>query len=156
MYTATFYNYPEHPTINNTDKWYYNCGGYALSTFKWYLPAASEDAFRRLERLVRAGKYDEALERAVKHMLREFKELVLVDSRMVYQKKIDYRKFEIIAFRWEENPRGDFHFMKLARNGNWYDKCGSSSRIKRHSYFEVFDTWGDRYDGPIAFMIRPR
>ena len=21
----------------NTDQWYYNCGGYALGTFSWYL-----------------------------------------------------------------------------------------------------------------------
>lgn len=155
-YVPKHYRYPKHSTIRNTDKSYYNCGGYALSTYRWYLPAPDHASWAELEATREDGAYDLVWELSVANIMSEFPELRLLDSFDVEARHIDYKKYEIIAFRWEEDEYGDFHFMKLGRDGCWYDKRGSARRINKHGYMDIFDIWYGRYDGMIAFFSRPR
>lgn len=156
MNATTRYIYPKNSTIKNTDKWYYNCGGYALSTFRWVYPAQDEASWEQLQQIYDTEGAEYATLVAVDWLIQEFN-LELVSAISVYNRAINYRKYEVIAFRYEDTDEdGDFHFMKLGRDGRWRDKRGSSSYINVHSYDYVFESWYDRYDGPIAFMIRPR
>lgn len=134
--------------INNTDKFDYNCGGYALGTFSWYTPF-NEPTYIDLET---PDDYDEIEEIAVENILHDFPDLSLVSPINVRNKDINYKTTEIIAFRFSED---DFHFWKLGKNSTWYDKMGGSTIIRTHSYSEVFAPWG-RYNGRIYFFTRTR
>lgn len=134
--------------IKNTDKWEYNCGGYALSTYSWYTPFEEE----REICLCNHHMYREIEKEAVAHILSDFPELKLVEEESVYNKVIDYTTNEIIAFRFSNY---DFHFWKLGKNGKWYDKMGGLSTINIHRYFDVFKKWG-LYGGKLYFFTRPR
>lgn len=94
--------------INNTDKFDYNCGGYALGTFSWYTPF-DEPTYINLRT---SDDYDEIEETAVENILCDFPDLSLISSIDVRNKDIDYKTTEIIAFRFSRN---DFHFWKLGK-----------------------------------------
>lgn len=150
------YNYPKNPTFNNTNRYFYNCGGYALGVYKWYLPASSKRTYARIEKDIAKGNYEEGTMRAVKHMCKEFN-FFIVSEEEVRSHRINSRNMEIIAFRYEcDGFCNDFHFMKLGKNNSWYEKRGSDPIIYRHDYNYVFGVWNNRYDGPIVFIARPR
>ena len=130
--------------IRNTDKFEYNCGGYALGTFTWYCPRAKHEYVRYSFESI-----EEAYEitmHAVAHMVYEFEGKL----RMI-RKMSDLRRDErVVAFRLASD--GDFHYIKKTMCG-WYHKMGSSHFIERMSEHDVFNTeWCGRYDGPIVLL----
>lgn len=156
MYVNTYYNLPKNPNLRNTNRMFFNCGGYALGTFKWYYPAKSNKAYDRIDSALAKGDYIHATTLAVSHMIKEFG-FSIVSGEEIKAKMINFKNIEIIAFRFELDAESrDFHFMKLGANGSWYEKRGSRPFIYRHNYDYVFEDWAGRYDGPIAFLIRPR
>ena len=139
------------------DRWDYNCGGYALETYDWYLPYDNEDKdwYYLSDCIEQAGFYD-TNKMCVDYILAEFPELMLISEQAVRDKLLDCRHYQIIAFRLETDGDNDFHFMKLGKNGSWYEKRGSSSRIYCHNYEYVFGVWNGRYNGNITFFARER
>lgn len=129
--------------VENTDKWYYNCGGYALGTFSWYCPHS--DKYH--------GYYDTCSEESlfeqvmghVKIMLAEFPTL-----RVIRALEEATENEEVIAFRLSDC---DFHFMVRKTNNRWYHKRGSSLCIYSTTEEEVFsDCWAPDYDSPLVLM----
>lgn len=141
---------------NNTCKKDYNCGGYALGTFDWYLPAESSEEYFDTIDILAYEDLDEALNMAVDNILAHFPELDLVSIDNIKKDKIDYKNNEVIAFRFETKGTHDFHFMRLGANHQWYEKCGNANYIFNHNYQYIFGMWNQCYDGEIVFFTRPR
>ena len=133
--------------IRNSDRYEYNCGGYALETFSWYCPHAQGEktlhyGFDTLEEAYETTMY------AVSVMVSEFEGKI----RMLRSKEELHKRTEtLIAFRISSD--GDFHYIKKTRSG-WKHKMGSSYAIRKMKEKEVFETnWcGGRYDGPIVLL----
>lgn len=147
------FNFEKRRNIKNTDKNLYNCGGYALGTFSWYCPNAEEDdPFGLWNFIFSPLPIPELMERvtasAVEQMLIEFADLRVITT-LAEVKSDEYP----IAFRVSHD--GDFHYVKRARNGHWYHKLGSDSRICRMAESVVFSKdWGYRYDGRIVLLAK--
>lgn len=134
--------------IKNTRKMDYNCGGYALGTFNWYLPCTNEAEHIPLG--FETEEEAEALTKTcVKAMLMEFeaRNLRVIDS-------LSCLNINEYAFAFRISSDGDFHYVRRHTNGKWFHKCGAESVIRLMEKEEVFTTdWCDgRYDGPIVLF----
>lgn len=139
------------------ERYEYNCGGYALGTFDWYVPYNTDECdYRYTEELVKQAGEEKALDKLANNILADFPELMMVSEDSVKNKLWNFRTYEIIAFRLELKGIYDFHFMKLGKNGSWYEKRGSTDYIHRHAYDYIFQTWNRRYNSKIVFFARER
>lgn len=138
--------------IRNTSKLDYNCGGYALGTFNWYMPFLDEESHISLE----FGSYEEAAtltSHCVKCMLIEFRErnLRLIPS-------LDCLEENEYAFAFRIASDGDFHYVRRHTSGKWFHKQGAGSIIYQMTKEEVFsESWcNGRYDGPLVLFAIQR
>lgn len=126
--------------IENFDPFYYNCGGFALSTYTWVRP------FEFVEDNIEMYPYrfDKGLWRLVGGLLEQF------NIRCVTSfKYISSNEYPVI-FRVGSN---DFHFMRYSKLlDGWIDKMGGSSCINLHKEKEIMrEYWyGGRYDSQIV------
>ena len=74
------YDYPKHRTLYNTDRHYFNCGGYALSCFGWYWPAVNEDEQMEINSLFQRKAYRKADTIMVNRIFEDFPELVEIKA----------------------------------------------------------------------------
>lgn len=146
-------------TRANTDPYDYNCAGYALETYSWYLPCDRDTYFDALDTFEETGKtyfgsYNEFQRNALtveftSRILRDFP-----DVRMISSVKDLHPDEYAFAFRVGVD---DFHFVKRGANGVWYEKRGNIPQFFRMSRERVFNTsWGSRYNGPIILMAKKR
>ena len=148
------FNFDNSRNIGNTDKRYYNCGGYALGTFSWYWPGRTEEEHDEIMGYAENEDYDEALVIAADAIIAELPGWKIVLFEDVMKRMYSPLDYDIVAMRFCEF---DFHFLKLGCNWNWYDKMGNSHRINRHGFQEMNNTsWYGRYDSPIVCFIRAR
>ena len=144
------YNKKKRRGLDTVNRFDFNCGGYALETYNWYLP---------VEGLRQASRYfdswydedrEEVLEDTVKHMLKEFKGKLRIIQNVEELKDNEYA----IAYRIGD---GDFHFAKRNKKGVWFHKRGKTPYIERMTKEEVFSSsWGHRYDSPIVLFAKIR
>ena len=139
--------------INNTVKRQYNCGGYALGTFSWYWPGRTEEEHDKIMEYAEDEDWDNALELAAGAIIRELPGWMAVPFNLIMDRKYSPKEYEIVAMRFCYD---DFHFWKLGRNWNWYDKMGSTKCIHRHAFEDVRRIWCHRYNSPIVCFIRAR
>lgn len=140
--------------ITNTSKRYYNCGGYALGTFSWYWPGRTVEEHDEIMEYAEAEDWDNALKLAAEAIVNELPSWSIVPIDLVMERMYSPDKYEIVAMRFCDS---DYHFWKLGRNWNWYDKMGSAGWIDRHAFTEVLARrWNYRYDSPIVCFIRTR
>ena len=137
------------------NKKYYNCGGYALGTYDWFIPygrkSLDEDLKNDVEEFYRESEYDiyafciddynRIAERCIDEMIHYF------NGKLREIKKVsDAKENErVIAFRF---GAGDFHFMVKGRKGHqWHSKMGGSESIDTFSeeYVMSDPDWGDIY-----------
>ena len=141
IYVDDAFNSLKKRNIKNTEKQVYNCGGYALESFSWYIPSFGREPVHRAEKAT--------LEGCVETMLKEFPNLRVIQS-LDELKDNEYA----IAFRMSDH---DFHYVKRASNGHWYHKMGSSHYIRTMAQKVVFsESWGYGYDGEIVLMAKTR
>ena len=141
------FNKQKQRNIRNTDRYDYNCGGYAFETFSWYCPHTKQDGRLHYGFLTIEEAYEITMY-AVSIMIAEFDGKI----RMLRSKEELHKRTEtLIAFRISSD--GDFHYIKKTRSG-WKHKMGSSYPIRKMKEKEVFETnWcGGRYDGPIILL----
>lgn len=133
--------------IRNVDKDCYNCGGYALETFSWYIPSDSTRGWDwSVSDSPRAVMY--RTNKARKKMLADFP-----DMREI--RKLDELAPNEYAIAFRVSSDGDFHFVKRAKNNHWYHKRGRSWEIDQMSQAEVFaGNWCGRYDGPLVLFAK--
>ena len=135
------YNFLGKRNIRNTEKSSYNCGGYALESFSWYLPRHNNMPTHRTDGVT--------LESCIEAMLEDFPNLRVIQS-LNELKDNEYA----IAFRMSDY---DFHYVKRASNGHWYHKMGSNYYIRTMTQKVVFSkSWGYGYDGEIVLMAKTR
>ena len=139
--------------ISNTDKADYNCGGYALGTFSWYLPSRTREEYTDIMGHADIGDMDTALALAAEAIVAELPGWSVVPLALVMERKYSPKDYEVVALRF---CFYDFHFWKLGRNWNWYDKMGSAGWISRHAFNAVRNVWNGRYDSPVVCFIRAR
>ena len=126
--------------IESFDPLYYNCGGFALSTYTWVRP------FEFVEDNIEMYPYrfDKGLWRLVGGLLEQF------NIRCVTSfKYISSNEYPAI-FRVGSN---DFHFMRYSKLlDGWIDKMGGSSCINLHKEKEIMrEYWyGGKYDSQIV------
>ena len=139
--------------MRNTDKADYNCGGYALGTFSWYLPSRTRKEYTDIMGHADIGDMDTALTLASEAIIDELPGWSAVPFALVMERKYSPKDYEIVAMRF---CYYDFHFWKLGRNWNWYDKMGCREQINRHAFNDARNVWNDRYDSPVVCFIRAR
>lgn len=139
--------------IRNTDKADYNCGGYALGTFSWYLPSHTRKEYSDIMGYADIGDMDTALTLASEAIVNELPGWSIVPFALVMERKYSPKAYEVVAMRF---CYYDFHFWKLGRNWNWYDKMGCREQINRHAFNDARNVWNDRYDSPVVCFIRAR
>lgn len=139
--------------INNTVKRQYNCGGYALGTFSWYWPGRTEEEHDKIMEYAANEDWDNTLELAAGAIIRELPGWIVVPFSLIMERKYSPKEYEVVAMRFCDF---DFHFWKLGRNWNWYDKMGSTKCIHRHAFEDVRRIWCHRYNSPIVCFIRAR
>lgn len=139
--------------IRNTDKADYNCGGYALGTFSWYLPSRTKEEYSDIMGYADIGDMDTALTLAAEAIVNELSGWSIVPFALVMERKYSPKAYEVVAMRF---CYYDFHFWKLGRNWNWYDKMGCRGQINRHAFNDVRNVWNDRYDSSVVCFIRAR
>ena len=140
-YETDYYNF-NHRTSRNTDLEDYNCGGYALGTFNWYLPY---------------GNYEESISdlyfgqnMSVNEIAHYYENYLLNDFFGILRPIKSVNELaedeQAIAFRVGEE---DFNFCKRGKNGVWYHKPGRNT-IRRIKKSEVF---AERWVSPDGFTI---
>lgn len=139
--------------IRNTDKADYNCGGYALGTFSWYLPSRTREEYSDIMGHADIGDMDVALTLAAEAIVAELPGWSIVPFALVMERKYSPKAYEVVAMRF---CYYDFHFWKLGRNWNWYDKMGCRGQINRHAFNDARNVWNDRYDSSVVCFIRAR
>lgn len=134
-------------TVRNTNKYTYNCGGYALECFTWW--NGSEDiSFFWFDPDDR-GEAERITSLYVKELLADFPDMRTVDSLD------DIRENEYaILFRLSSD--GDFHFLKRDRGNHWRHKMGNWYEIDTIKQSEIFDIWCGIYNGPIVIFAKER
>lgn len=138
--------------MRNTHKCDYNCGGYALENYAWYLPYTEE--LRECRSIYTEAKSSNDLaERMVDFMLEEYKGRLRKINSPSEIRADEYA----IAFRASKSY-SDFHYAKLGKNGVWYHKMGGSERIRIMTKRELFSSsWcSGRYDSEIHFLAMKR
>ena len=157
---------------SNTDTDAYNCGGFALSTYSWYVPYRSDEQMQIYERWAGIQMWldvaedadnitDSLMAKAAVHtcvvsLLNLFVKRILEDFPSVRRVqtfeeiKTDER---IILFRIGAD---DFHFIVSFDHKHWWHKYGWNY-IEELCEDEVLDTeWANgRYFSPIAILAMP-
>ena len=148
--TTDGFNRYSNRNIRNTSKYKYNCAGYALGIFSWYCPYEDIDdnPFGNFDLLDEfSPSRTSVLLSCVNQLLSDFPDLRVISSI----KELDDNEYAI-AFRlsWD-----DFHFVRRADNGHWYQKRGAEDCIRTMTEEELLsDDWGGRYDGNIVFFAK--
>lgn len=157
---------------SNTDTDAYNCGGFALGTYSWYVPYRSDEQRQIYERWANIQMWLDAAEDADNTAdridARETVHICVVSLLNLFVKRIleDFpsvrrvQTFEeikpderIILFRIGAD---DFHFIVSFDHKHWWHKYGWNY-IEELCEDEVLDTeWADgRYFSPIAILAMP-
>lgn len=145
----------------------YNCGGFALGTYKWFNPFDGDyddRADRIALELVGASDFDRY--RFQKQLFDN--EVDYIQKHCSYLKPIKNLRFipktaTIVAYRngvfWDEEFEGyqyDFHF-KVRSNNQWFEKCGRNEvRCCELMPRSVWDTGTTIYNSPIQYFLRTK
>lgn len=143
LYGHDLFNRNNQRNADNTEEGTYNCAGYALGTFSWYLPHDENTWGHHFSKM----DMELITEECVHNMLNDFSDLrVINDLREV--KRSEYA----IAFRVSAD--GDFHYARHTRFQTWSHKLGAWW-IDTMTRKEVLTTnWCNRYDGPIILFAK--
>ena len=133
--------------LSNTNKSHYNCGGYALGLFNWFIPWTEEldDQIRGRDLVRSKDNYEEFLTTCVKYMVEH-----LPVREINSLNELEKREYAV-AFRLAID---DFHFIKRGFNGVWYDKQGWCPSINTHTEDKVLNNsaWYGRYNSRIVLL----
>lgn len=137
--------------LNNTNRIGFNCGGYALETFNWYLPYDEEEQGREMFGIFADMPEEEVLEITVNAMLKEFRGRLRVIQKVEELKDDEYA----IAYRVGER---DFHYCKRNSRGVWFHKRGQTPKIERMTTEQVFSrSWGKgRYTSEVVLLAKKK
>lgn len=148
--TSDGFNRYSNRNMRNTPKWKYNCAGYALGIFSWYCPykELENNPFGNPDMIDEySPERTSALLDCIAQLLNDFPDLRIINS----VRDLSPNEYAI-AFRlaWD-----DFHFVRRADNGHWFQKRGSEDCIVTMTTKELFsEEWGGGYDGSIVLFAK--
>lgn len=120
----------------------YNCGGYALGTFNWYLPYESYEESTWALHFEHNMSVNEIAHYYENYLLSDFFEII----RPIKSTDELAENEKAIAFRVGID---DFHFCVYRKDIGWYHKPGRNT-IRRITTEEVF---ADHWESPDGFVI---
>lgn len=143
--------------LRNTNKHTYNCAGYALGTYSWYVPCNNEgdNLWSLFQEMATNIDDEDDLDNIYQHIYEIAHTTLMRDFahrniRPIWDIKDCKENEMIFAFRF---CLFDFHFIKLGKNGVWYQKHGGCKEIETLTADEVLhDIWSngiDDYDSDI-------
>lgn len=159
-----YFNDKKERNMSNTPIDMYNCGGYALKTFNWYLPYGKYNHLDIAEALYEKGMSKEEIQDEI---LKEDLQTLLSDfnGKLIYISSIEEASPEdtVVAYRLYlkifeeedemcENIDTDFHF-RVRINNLWSEKCGEGEVKKCNFTEEPWPNTDCTYDGPILYFI---
>lgn len=143
--------------IKNTERKDFNCAGYALETFSWYLPIPEVQYWEDDSEYFDSSIDVESRTRlCVNTMLEDFSSLrEICDISELASDEY------AIAFRMEKDD-SDFHFVKRCQDGIWRHKRGARPDIEIMTTEEVFSPCWESgnafeefyYNGPIILFAK--
>lgn len=143
----------------------YNCGGYALETYDWYLPYGyDEDREDAVNELILEGCseteiYSILRDRDLSNMLRDFKDRI----RIIHNELEALENERIIAYRFFIEfisyggavyyDNSDFHYRVKTSTG-WVEKngCAPVSKVKNMSLVSPWIAECGTYDSEIILL----
>lgn len=136
------------------ERWYFNCGGFALGTCEWegfekYRRRGYQSFNHRLN-----SKRKRAMAKMTYWCAEELLEKYPRQLRLVKSEddKLSYE--EIFFFRISSD--GDFHFV-VKHGREYFHKKGNTPWIDKMSKEEVYsDSWCGRYDGPMLIFAKTK
>jgi hypothetical protein len=153
---------------DNTDRYDYNCGGFALGTFDWYLPYISDDEGEYYEPnednmdAVYNARYDHDCGEIDYYEMCNIIADVYIDNMIKFgnvDREISSLKElkegeRAVYFRASES---DFHYVRILSDGTYAHKPGSSF-IEEMSEEELFsENWSetrwDPYSGRVRILV---
>ena len=154
------YNLEKKRNKDNTSRWDYNCGGYALGTYSWYCPAKEETdddydciVYGDCEEFFDEEEREHITNICINAMLEDFKDSLRVINDIKELKENEYA----IAFR-VSGECDDFHYCKRDKRGHWTHKMGSRNieKIKKEDVFAPYwlNSWGEKYVGRIVLFAK--
>lgn len=125
----------EKRSLSNAERKEYNCGGFALGLYNWYLPYPQE-MLNELSLPFEGWKYSyrKTMNIMVNYMVNTLP-VRIIKSLKSLDEKTEY----CVAFRLSKR---DFHYVKRYKEGVWYHKRGGSYHIQRMEEKEVFSKKG--------------
>lgn len=143
--------------FDNTDMELYNCAGFALNTYSWYIPCNYEEGdysvfdFDPDDRYFNTVTLNVLTFEYVSRILNDFGSEIRLIHTLEEVEKDEYA----IAFRLGND---DFHFFKQIDENKWAEKRGAEPVIRYLNTASVFeDDWcNGRYYGPIILMAKKR
>ena len=156
-YAKDYFNLDKKRNSQNTDNWDYNCGGYALGTFSWFLldsfePDCDLDYYdmttEEIEKRIVRMEDD-----CVEEIVEVFEGLVRPISVLSELREDEYAVLFRISYD-EEGYIDDFHFVKRHHDGHYSHKPGKSAVAEFKN--DPFDgDWSSRYldyNAPIKIL----
>lgn len=157
---------------SNTDTDAYNCGGFALSTYSWYVPYRSDEQMNIYDRWdniqMCLDVAEDADNTADRIDARETVHICVVSLLNLFVKRIleDFPSVRRVQTFEEIKPNeriilfrigaDDFHFIVSFDHKHWWHKYGCNY-IEELCEDEVLDTeWANgRYFSPIVILAMP-
>ena len=144
-------SYYENYFVKRIERCDYNCGGYALNTFDWYMPIDPID--RNTGNMIQKYGLKKAGDKMRDRILFDFSNNI----REIFDIKEVKKNERLILFRlgvdfWG----GDFHFV-VRKGRNFFHKRGGSEWIERMTKEQALNQeWCEgRYSGPVyMFAMR--
>ena len=136
---------------NSRYKGDFNCGGFALGTYDWYIPQSwhciFEDDYDDEEQYTQ--DFDELVTDCTNDILEDFSGQIRLIKR-----EEDANKGEIVVFfRLADD---DFHFI-LKSGNKYFQKRGSTPCLEETTKEEVYSNeWNDRYNSRIVIFARKK
>lgn len=138
-------------TIKNSPIGKYNCAGYALNTFNWFLPFEDIGYDRFNDGDIDLPFDEQYLNYMTIYLLQHFPTLHLISQEEIK----NYPRHEIIAFRIGCD---DFHFIIRKKNYIWYHKMGNQKIKQTKTNMVLNDLWdfdtNTYYESKIIFFVR--
>ena len=155
------YNKKHLRNARNTSNYIFNCGGYALNTYSWYVPRDDYHKYNSgfygyddIDEEMSIEDQEREEQKAILQILSEF-----FDTRII--NNLDELQPDEYAFAFRIGViSNDFHFIKRANNGHWYEKRGMTP-IHRVSKKYVFSAiWNNspecQYCGNIFLFAKKK
>lgn len=160
-----YLNYKKLRNQYNTNEEAYNCGGYALGTYNWYLPyGCNEEREVVINELIEDGYekeeiYSYILSKDVDFMLEDFQDRlrIIQDEDQIGNNEvvIAYRIF--IEFYYDDNglicEHTDFHY-RVKQGKNWFEKNGDGPihKIKETDINKPWVAACGTYDSDVILL----